>query len=115
MRIPDKHQLRIDILGTSFAIQSEEKPEYLKAIYDYLKMKIGETKIGSQGTDPLKISILTCLNCIDELFKERERSYRINHPNAQFPAIPAIGENNKEIDEVAARIIKKIDESLGGE
>ncbi len=111
----NKHQLRIDILGTSFSIQSEEKSEYLKALYEYLKKKISETKLGSQVTDPLKLSILTCLNCIDELFKERERLYRLKNQGGTHAISPADLAASEEIEEVAARIIKKIDESLGGE
>ena len=109
-----KNQLRIDILGTTFAIQSEEKPEYLKALYDFLKRKISDTKQNSPASDPLKIALLACLNCIDELFKERERSYSLKNARAREDVPEDKRIINEEIDEVTARIIKKIDESIAG-
>jgi cell division protein ZapA (FtsZ GTPase activity inhibitor) len=110
----NKHQLRIDILGTSFTIQSDERPEYLRALYDYFKKKVSDAKFGSDVNDPLKISILACLNCIDELFKEREKAYRLKNGNPALTGDSPGGEPDDQIDEVAARIMKKIDESLGG-
>jgi cell division protein ZapA (FtsZ GTPase activity inhibitor) len=107
-----KNQLRVDILGTSFSIQSGENPEYLKSLYDHLKRKISDAKQDTRVSDPLKIAILACLNCIDELFKEKERGIR-----ASRDAGPAVDERiiNEEIDEVTERIMRKIDESLSRE
>jgi cell division protein ZapA (FtsZ GTPase activity inhibitor) len=108
-----KNQLKVDILGTSFVIQSEEKQEYLTALYDHLKKKLSETIQIRGASDPLKIAILTCLNIIDELFKERQRAERIK--NAKVEELPPDRRIiEEEIDEVAARIMKKIDESIEG-
>jgi cell division protein ZapA (FtsZ GTPase activity inhibitor) len=112
----NKNQLRIDLLGTSFSIQSEEKQEYLKAVYDYLKVKINEIKEKGTISDPLKIALLASLNIIDDLFREKEKLYRLRNSlqtdNKLVPSREIVQDAANEIDEIAARIMKKIDESL---
>ena len=98
-----KNQIKIELLGTSFTISSEESEEYLRKIAAYMKEKISEVKERTDITDPFRIAILASLNIVDEYFKGKES-------NGQF------GEN--EIDEynaITERLIEQIDESLNVE
>ena len=60
---------RFDILGASFSIKSRDNIENLSEIAEYLRFKIDEVTEESRLSDPLKISLLTSLNLVDELFK----------------------------------------------
>lgn len=66
-----KGNLQIDLLGTSFAIQADEKPEYLDAIYTHFKKLIARVESSSNLQDPLKISIIAGILMADEFFKEK--------------------------------------------
>ena len=66
-----KGNLQIDLLGTSFAIQADEKNEYLHALYAHLKKTIEKVELTSGLVDPLKVSLITGVLLCDELYKER--------------------------------------------
>ncbi len=66
-----KGSLQIDVLGTSFAIQADEKPEYLSALYDHYKKTIEQIEITSGIHDPLKTAIIAGILVSDELYKEK--------------------------------------------
>lgn len=63
--------LQIDTLGTSFSIQTDEKPEYLNVLYSHLKKTIQDIENASGIDDPLKIAILAGIQITDELYKEK--------------------------------------------
>jgi cell division protein ZapA (FtsZ GTPase activity inhibitor) len=65
--------MRIEVLGTAFTIETDEDPEYVADIVDYYKTKVQEIRKSVSTSDPLKISILSGLLVIDELFRERSR------------------------------------------
>lgn len=66
-----KGSLQIDLLGTSFAIQADEKPEYLNALYNHYKKTINQIESTSSVTDPLKIAIIAGILLGDEFYKEK--------------------------------------------
>lgn len=66
-----KGSLQIDLLGTSFAIQADEKPEYLSALFNHYKQTVLRIESTSGLTDSLKIAILAGILVGDELFKEK--------------------------------------------
>ena len=68
----EKRQLRIDVLGTSFVIQSDESAEHLSRLSAYVKSKIEEVKSRYSFADPLTVAMLAALNIADELFKTRD-------------------------------------------
>ena len=70
--------MRIDILGTSFTIQTDEDPEYLNDLLDYLRTKIEEIRKKVDTPDNLKVAILASLLMADELFKERDKHKSID-------------------------------------
>ncbi len=97
----EKRQLRIDVLGASFTIQSEESAEHLSKVSAYLREKVEEVKARYSFATPLTLALLAALNIADELVKERSgRAARAT------PAAP------REIEEIAAGLIEQIDGAL---
>jgi cell division protein ZapA len=92
-----KRQLKIDVLGASFVIQSDESAEHLASLSSYVKEKIEEVKSRYTFADPLTIAVLAALNIADEMFKARE---------GREPA------GSEEIASVAERLIKRMDDEL---
>ncbi len=93
--------MKIDILGSSFTVHTDEEPEYLSRIVDYYKQKILEIKKNAPAADSLKTAILTGIIIADELFKERER-----------PKSSMTPEEAEEASAIAERLIRQLDESL---
>jgi cell division protein ZapA len=93
--------VKIDILGSSFSVHTDEEPEYLTRIVDYYKQKITEVRKRAPNADALKSAILAGVIVVDELFKER------NAPQAQ----PA-QQDAEEASRIAERLIRQLDESL---
>ncbi len=63
--------MRIDLLGTSFQVQSDEDPEYVEEILEYYRARIAEIEETVATGDPLKKAILAALLVTDELFRCR--------------------------------------------
>lgn len=95
-----KNWLEVNILGSSFTIQSENDPLYLGEVIEYLNIKIDEINKEFSINDPLKISLLAALNLVDELFKTKK------HIN------PGEVSDSVEITKITEQLINKIDESL---
>ncbi len=94
----EKRQLKIDLLGASFTIQSNESPEHLSRVAGYLRARIEEVKARYSFADPLRVALLAALNVADELFREREGR-----------GLPG---PDTELASVAQKLIDSIDESL---
>lgn len=94
----EKRQLRIDVLGSSFVIQSDESAEHLQRLSAYVKGKIEEVRKRYAFAEPLTVAVLAALNIADDMFKARD---------GQEP--PATVE---EISSVAERLINRIDDDL---
>jgi cell division protein ZapA len=93
----EKRQLRIDVLGTSFVIQSDESAEHLARLSTYVKSRIEEVKSRYTFADPLTVAMLAALNIADEMFKTRDG-------RAAGPA--------EEIEVMAERLISRMDDEL---
>ncbi len=93
-----KRQLKVELLGTTLTIQSNESPEHLSAISAYLKAKVEEVKEHYSFADPLTVALLAALNVTDELYRARE---------GRLPADPP-----EAIGEAAQRLIDRMDEEL---
>ncbi|UCF96412.1 MAG: cell division protein ZapA [Spirochaetaceae bacterium] len=99
----EKNSLPVNILGSSFTVQSNGNPQYLRQVVDYLEKKVDEIRqkyAGSATQDPVKISLLAGLNVVDELFRTQEGE-------------PAGGEA-LELERITERLIDTIDKSLMG-
>ena len=94
----DKNQLHVDLLGSSFTIQSPEKQLYLEKLVNYLRLKIEETARDAPRTEPVKVALITALNIADELFKERGRSAKTA--------------DSSQVEKIAKNLITQIDQCL---
>ena len=95
----EKRQLRIDVLGTSFVIQSDESTEYLNSLAAHVRTRIEEVKARYTFADPLTVAVLAALNIADEMFKARSGK----------PPAPG---HDEEIAAVAEKLISRIDDDL---
>ena len=98
-----KNSLAVNILGSSFTIQSSGDLQHLQRVVDYLEKKVEEIQekyADSTTQDPVKISLLAGLNAIDELF--RRRGVETEHSEVV------------ELEKITERLIDTIDESLMG-
>ncbi|MGA2764966.1 MAG: cell division protein ZapA [Spirochaetia bacterium] len=94
----EKRQLRIDVLGASFVIQSEETTEHLNRLSAHVKSRIEDVRKRYPFAEPLTVAVLAALNIADEMFKIREGRE------------PANGTD--EIESVAESLISRIDDDL---
>ncbi len=93
----EKRQLKIDILGASFTIQSEESPGHLSRVESLLRQKVEEVKNRYSFADPLTVALLAGLNLADELVQERD---------GRGTALP------HEVENLARKIMDGMDDEL---
>jgi cell division protein ZapA len=91
------------LLGTAFTLRSDDEPQHLRHVADYVTAKVEEVQRAIPAASPLKIAVLSALNLADELLKER----RIRRSGAQPTDAESV-----EIEAITERIINYIDESL---
>ena len=61
----------IQLLGRSFKIRSEQDPEYLSEVAEYIDEKLEGITKGKQSMAAQNALLLTVLNVADELFQAR--------------------------------------------
>jgi cell division protein ZapA (FtsZ GTPase activity inhibitor) len=66
-----KSDFRLDILGTSFSITTDEDGAYLEKILEQYRADIEDIQKISGTKDPLKIAVLTGFSLSDEIFRLR--------------------------------------------
>jgi cell division protein ZapA len=96
--------MRIELLGTSFQIQSDESPEYVERILSYYRDRVSDIETSVATGDPLKKAILAALLVTDELFRERASQ---TPGDATIPA-----DHAREIERITTSLIERIDSSL---
>jgi hypothetical protein len=94
----EKRQLKIELLGASFTVQTGESSEHLARVSRLLGSKVEEAKARYTFADPLTVALLAALNLADDLVKEREGR-----------GVPGTDE---ELSHLAEKIIDSIDDSL---
>ncbi|MGA2977799.1 MAG: cell division protein ZapA [Spirochaetia bacterium] len=95
----EKRQLKIEVLGTSFVIQSDESADHLARLSSYVKTRIEEVKNRYSFADPLTVVVLAALNIADDMFKTRD---------GREP----VAAQAEEIASAAERLISRIDDEL---
>lgn len=98
--------MRIELLGQSFTIRSDEDPEYLEDLVDYFATKLQEVRDSVDTTDPVKLAILAGLITVDELFQAREEAGLAVAPSEH------IAENHQELERITERLITRLNETL---
>ena len=63
----------IRVLNYDIRVLTEESPEYVKKVSEYVDSKINEVVSSADTASIIKSVILAALNIADELFKEREK------------------------------------------
>ncbi len=99
----NKNSLAVNILGSSFTVQTSGDLQHLQRVVDYLENKVQEiqSKYAERTTqDPVKISLLAGLNLVDELFRTR--------------AGTGAEADDVELERITERLIDTIDKSLTG-
>lgn len=111
--------MRIELLGTSFTIHTDEDPRRLRDIVDYYRTKVQEIQGSVSTGDPLKIAILAGLLSVDEVFKAREADAGDEPATAEGGAAEggaaeggAADTDAAEIEAIADDLIHTLDSSL---
>ena len=105
--------MRIEVLGTSFTIQTDEDPEYVADIVDYYKTKVQEVRQSVRTGDSLKLAILSGLLAVDELFQQRaENAQDDTRDSAKGEGDAQKAEQAEEIARITDDLIQQLDESL---
>ncbi len=97
-----KSLLSVNVLGTSFNLEADQKDDYVQAIYDYYLSVLEKAKETSDVDDPLKIAIIAGLFLSDEVFKARlETTGTVTDPKTF-----------NDIETTTMRMIAKIDDVI---
>lgn len=102
--------MKIEVLGTSFTVQSDQDPAYLREITEFFKQKVADIQRSVSTTDPLKTSILAGLLAVDEYFKYRSGSAQAVNPEsleASRITLELIRELDKVLDRSAGNSIDR--------
>ena len=94
-----KTDLRIDILGTSISISTDEKPEYLDTLLSKYRWAVESVQRLSGLTNPLKVAILTGFLLCDDLEKLKASS--------------GDKKSSLELEQLTSQMILRLDEALG--
>ncbi|MBU0935805.1 MAG: cell division protein ZapA [Spirochaetes bacterium] len=95
--------VRINLLGSSFVIQTDESEQYINSLLSYYQSRLDLVSKDSRVDDPLKQSILATIYIVDELFRERvEHSLRKDLD----------ADAHSELADIAQRLIARIDTTL---
>lgn len=94
--------MRIELLGASFQIKSDESPEYLRRILDHVRARVTEIERTVATDDPLKKAILAAFLITDDLIRERDRAH------SATDGVPDAG----EIAAITSRLIERIDQII---
>ncbi len=98
--------MRIELLGTSFQIQSDESPEYIEKILNHYSDRVREIESSVATGDPLKKAILAALLVTDELFRERD------HKTTPPRGVNLPADHVAEIEKITLSLIDKIDSTF---
>lgn len=64
-------RIRVTVFGMEYTLKSEEDPQHIIELANYLNEKMTEISEKSSAKSALKIAILAALNITDDLFTER--------------------------------------------
>ena len=99
----DKNHLKIDLLGKTFTIRTNESPEHLSEILQYLKGRIDRISKNLVVQDPIKMGILVAIDLADEVIKlRRALKERSDLSSAE----------TSQIDKITNDLIQRIDRCL---
>ena len=93
--------LQIDLLGTSFSLQTNEDEAYLEKLLTHYRRVVNQVDKEAKIKDPLKVAIISGIMISDELCKEKQK--------LQFTNQTINKQELVEAEQIALRIIENID------
>lgn len=93
--MPPSATMRVELLGTSFEIRTDEDPEYVRNLVRYYEQRVRDVRGSVPTNDMLRVAILAGILLADELHKSG-----------------AVGEKAQEMaeaDRITARLITALD------
>ena len=73
----EKNSVKVNILGSEYALKSDADPEYVSDLASYVDQKMEKLRQGSSIHAPLKIAVLTAVNISDELFRLKRKHEKL--------------------------------------
>lgn len=95
-----KSLFQVNLLGSSFSIQTDESSERMEEIVGFLRKKTESVESGLSIKDPLKNLIISSIIIIDELQKEKQM------------LIDGRSSEHDEVERLTLQIMERIDKSL---
>ncbi len=72
----EDRKTEVEIFGERYTLRSDDAPEHLHKVADYVDSKFRELMQLSPMLGPSKAAVLVSVNLADELFKEHEAARR---------------------------------------
>ncbi len=69
----ERNSVRVNILGSEYALKSEADPQYVIELASFVDQKMQKLQKGASIHAPLKIAVLTAVNISDELFRLKRK------------------------------------------
>ncbi len=97
-------KLKVNLLGANFSVSAQEDSEYLTRLLDYYSQITKTFQNSGKIKDPLKISILSGIALVDELYNEKKK-------NAELEQKLKTDKQN-QAEKITDEIIKSLDKVL---
>ena len=72
----DDRKTEVEIYGERYTLRSDDAPEHLQRVADYVDSKFRELMQLSPALGPSKAAVMVSVNLADELFKQHEEGRR---------------------------------------
>jgi cell division protein ZapA len=101
------NSVRIELLGASFSIQTDEEPAYIEKLVKHIGRDIETVRSQTRTEDPLKLAILASIMLADETFACQSR---LHAEESRASHVDRAGTD--EAERIALRLISDIDDRL---
>jgi cell division protein ZapA len=71
-----KRTVQVEIAGQQLSIRSDEGPEYVQELADYVDSLVRELTGGQRTVSPQRVALLVAVQIADELFREKDLNQR---------------------------------------
>jgi cell division protein ZapA len=98
-----KRSVQVDIAGQSLAIRSDEGPEYVRELADFVDARIRELTAGKRTTINMqRVALLAALQIADELLRERDLHARfVEGVKARLSLVEAaMAEHERRLEQI---------------
>ena len=67
-----KQSVQVDIAGQTLSIRSDEGPQYVRELAEYVDAQLREMTLGKRPASPHRVALLLAMQIADELFREKD-------------------------------------------